>query len=151
MPFAATRTANSHGNTAGDFSDLTSYPVFHPIVFIVMIMGLSSANGDELTPLDRYYDVLFASVVVNTCHLDVAGKVSKDKLKNMHNSAAMQILGDLNNKGSPTNSQDNERLANFIFKKTTELEISNYKRLVDQIGCAALADWARKVASLVVE
>jgi hypothetical protein len=115
----------------------------------LFFLSLAVAHADPSDPLQTYDEMILAAVVIDKCHLKVDSEASREKQKEIGKAAFSQIRKNLNEQNSE-DRDENGRQADFLLKKrTVGLWLSTYPKLIDQVGCAALEDRARKAISLI--
>jgi hypothetical protein len=100
--------------------------------------------------ISRYDDTVVSAQVMKECHIEIAGRISNDKMR-ATGEAAFQVLRENLNRQDSSSREQNGELADFLLKKRTEIDLSRGKRLIAEKGCRALKPHARKVLSAYLQ
>jgi hypothetical protein len=100
--------------------------------------------------ISRYDDAVVSVQVMKECHIEIAGRISNDKMR-ATGEAAFQVLRENLNRQDSSSREQNGELADFLLKKRTEIDLSRGKRLIAEKGCRALTPHARKVLSAYLQ
>lgn len=92
----------------------------------------------------RYDDAIVSAQVMEHCHVVISGHISEDEMR-ATGEAAFQVLWDNLNRQDRASREQNGRLADFLLKKRTEMDIREGMRLVAEKGCRVLTPHAREV------